>query len=851
MRIRKIVAAAALLAAIPAFAVFNERSLGQTLAVLRQELHDTYEKIHTQEQRSSSASNAQHARMVSIVNRSNELSLMLYSQKEDYTFDQTYALNEVSKQYNEFARNKMPFDRIVGLMDSEIERYERLTAALRRLPPALASIQNDTTLREHLDSLDMSLVIGENPLESDEFSLDSIGRVNRDSCLMYSLAILDNYKSLKSTIVSDSTYYAETGIMLKSAYDYAQERYNRIQRTIFKDGQTDYLTILRQPQRYFRRAEADTKEKYTSLNGIHSDWRGPMVTWLAIIVLFYLILAVGLMRITVRLLHNRIRFFESDAYLRHKTEYQMLAAVIIFAVTLWLASSIATHSFISMASGLLVEFAWMLAAILTSIIIRTDNEEDGKRSLLIYAPIIILYFTIIVFRIIFIPNSLVNIVFPPVLLGFTIWQGIACSRQKGHGNAAVIHGWLSFAVLAVTTVIVWCGYVLLGIQLLIWWTFQLALIISIQAIYSLFSYYYNSHVSKRIKKYKEEHPHMPRHRREDFISISWLYDFLKMAVVPAASVWSIPAAIFLASDVFDITSIVSRYFNFPFLDIEGYIHLSARKIMVVITMYFFFRYLEYAAKAIYRLYKIRSMQKKLHTYDIHETDLNLNLANNVISIVIWGIFVISIFVMWKIPTAAIGVAGAGLATGLGFAMKDVLNNFFYGIQLMGGRLRIGDYVECDGVRGKVDSINYQSTQILSDEGAIMAFPNATLFNKNFKNLTRNHSYELTKIEFGVAYGVDIEKVRELVIEALKPLSTVDKFGREIVDQEYGVKVRFSGFGDSCIQLTALQFVTVESYYDYSAKAKELIYNCLNEHNIAIPFPQQDIYIKSLPGEVKD
>ncbi len=850
MKIRKIVSAVALLAAIPAFAVLSERSLGQTLAVLRQELSDTYAKLHRFEQRSSVASNAQHARMVGIVNRSNELSLMLYSQKEDFTFDQTYALNEVSKQYNQFSRNKMPFDRIVSTMDSEIERYERLVSALKRLPPALASIQSDTTLQDSLDSLDMSLAIGINPLETNEFTLDSIGRANRDSCLMFSLAILDNYKALKSQIVSDSTYYAETSVMLKDAYDYAQNRYNKIQKTIFKEGQTDYLTILKYLPRYVSRATADTKEKYTALDGIHSDWRGPMVNWLGVIVLFYLLLAVGLMRLAVRLLHKRIRFFESAHYLRHKAEYQILAAVIIFAITLWIASSEATHSFIKMSSGLLVEFAWMLAAILTSIIIRTDSAEEGKKSLRIYAPIIVMYFTIIVFRIIFIPNSLVNIIFPPLLLGFTIWQGLACNHGRKKGHAAYIHGWLSFVVMIVTTVVVWFGYVLLGIQLLIWWTFQLTLIISIQAIYALFSYYYNSHVSKRIKRYKEEHPHMPRHKREDFISISWLYDFLKMTIVPVASVWSIPAAIFLASDVFDITSIVSRYFNFPFLDIEGYIHLSARKIMVVITMYFFFRYFEYAAKAIYRLYKIRSMQKKLHTYDIHETDVNLNLANNVISITLWGIFIISIFIMWKIPTAAIGVASAGLATGLGFAMKDVLNNFFYGIQLMGGRLRVGDYVECDGVRGKVDSINYQSTQILSDEGAIMAFPNATLFNKNFKNLTRNHSYQLTAINFSVAYGADIEKVRELIIEALQPLRTVDKFGREIVEPDYGIKVRFQGFGDSSIQLTAIQFVTVEAYYDYSAKAKEIIYNCLNEHHIAIPFPQQDIYIKSLPGEIK-
>ena len=88
---------------------------------------------------------------------------------------------------------------------------------------------------------------------------------------------------------------------------------------------------------------------------------------------------------------------------------------------------------------------------------------------------------------------------------------------------------------------------------------------------------------------------------------------------------------------------------------------------------------------------------------------------------------------------------AGLATGLGFAMKDLLENFIYGISLMTGRLRVGDYIECDGVQGKVDSINYQSTQIVTLDGSVMAFQNSALFSKNFKNLTRNHGYVLVGV----------------------------------------------------------------------------------------------------------
>ena len=62
---------------------------------------------------------------------------------------------------------------------------------------------------------------------------------------------------------------------------------------------------------------------------------------------------------------------------------------------------------------------------------------------------------------------------------------------------------------------------------------------------------------------------------------------------------------------------------------------------------------------------------------------------------------------------------------------------------MTGRVRVGDWIECDGIRGKVESVTYQSTQVLTNDGCIIAFLNSSLFNKNFKNLTCNHGYELT------------------------------------------------------------------------------------------------------------
>ena len=126
----------ALTALVPAFAVLNEKDLAQTLSVLRYELRSAWRASSERSKRTLERGNQQRAQLVAMMQRSNELSLMLYSQKQDYTFDMTYALNEVSRQYEEFSSQRLPFDDIITRLDIDIDRYDRLIHTLKRLPPA-------------------------------------------------------------------------------------------------------------------------------------------------------------------------------------------------------------------------------------------------------------------------------------------------------------------------------------------------------------------------------------------------------------------------------------------------------------------------------------------------------------------------------------------------------------------------------------------------------------------------------------------------------------------------------------------------------------------------------------------
>ena len=850
---KKIIAAVlALLVIVPASAVLSERDLAHTLSVLRYELSGTYRNSERMAQRMKGSGERQHARLVRMMQQSNELSLMLYSQKQDYTFDMTYALNEVSRQYDEFSSRRLPFDDIVKRLDIDIDRYTRLIHTLKSLPPS--------TTVEYLDSLgnvvvlDASVRVGsrsglERRFEQREnaFQLDSLGQSDRDSCIFYAQQLLDISIAQKERLVTDSTHYQQTASMLKSAYDYAQQRYKNVQNKIFIEGQTGYLTLLKSFKRYWHQASMDAKDKY-SLNqhAVHSQWRGPMVVGFSLFVLFYLIVSVVVSVVVVNFLLKRTRIFKRERFLKNRFTSILISTVIIFALSIMLASAFSTQHFFSMASKILVEFAWMLAAIFTSLIIRVD-EDSVRKGIGLYLPTLLMCLIIISFRIAFIPNSLINIIFPPILLVFTVFQGLSLKHfRKALPQSDMVFGWVSLLVMVVTTVIAFYGYVLLGVQLLIWWFFQLTLLQTVSAVYDILNIYYEKHIRNTKLHYIEEHPDMPHRSDEDMIAVTWPHAFIKQALLPVAIVVSIPLSIYMASGVFDLTGVFKEYFLYPFLNVEGYISLSFYKIVTVLGLYFIFSFLNYFMKAWYRQYKIRSILKHSSVKVLNENQVNFTLAANVIGIILWGVYVISLFIILKIPTTAIKVIGAGLATGLGFAMKDILNNFFYGVQLMSGRLRVGDYVECDGIRGKVDSITYQTTQIVAGDGSVMAFPNSTLFNKNFKNLTKNHSYELLSFPVGVKYGVDVADVRRIIIDALLPLQKKDKYGRDILDPKFGVQIRFQDFGDNSVNLSVVQFVSVEEKFTYASRAKEAIYNALNEHGIEIPFPQRDLYIKSMP-----
>ena len=874
--LRTLVAALLLIIAVPSQAVLKEKNLDKTINVLKMELENSYKEQKSLMKRYEVSSAQQHERLVSLMQQSEQISLMLYSQKHDFTFDIAYACSQASKLYNQLSNDTLPYNKIHYRIINEIARYDSLIISLKELPPSIIDNPNKVSAEtELIQAIDDSILNDTTSEVIDEpFILNEQEQADREQCLVFAKALRNNLARILISIEKDKQYYGIVSEKIKNLSSYTKRRYDELQRNIFKDGTNNYFKVLAQLPSQIAQAKKDIISKYKPFGTdkeSRSEWRGPIVLAVSIFMLFYIFIATALSNLLLRFIpwltkklfpraakHIQHHFFEGtlglskDSFSSHRNLLVFAVGIAIFAIALTIVKQFISFNLLIMATELMINFAWLIEAILISLLIRLTPEQ-ARHGISINMPFLWMALVVIFFRIVLIPNTLVNLICPPLLLLFTIWQHI--SFQKSKQSLPVIdllYSGISLAVMIVSTGCSWAGYTLMAVQIIIWWTFQLAAIQTITCCYDLIQMYEDKVMTKQIivsgKTFSEKkrlYNHVGTEsmkkdiKRGKFINRTWFYDLSLKTLIPVAGLLSFIASIYWAADIFEMTDKCKELFNYNFIDQENVIQLSINKIGVALMVLYIFRYINHIIKSVYILYR------KHQAIERGNGDYNEALARNVIAIITWGIYIIFTLVLLKVPRSGIEVVGAGLATGMGFAMKDLLENFFYGISLMAGRLRVGDYIECDGIQGKVETITYQSTQIVTYDGSVIAFLNTSLFNKNFKNLTRNHNYEMIKVAVGVAYGSNVDKVRQLIIDAIQPLAERTINGQPILSPGKSVSVLFSNFGESSVDLEVVLWPLVEQKNTFTAQVREAIYDILNANNIEIPFPQQDVNIRSI------
>ena len=766
---------------LPAAAVLQEDSLKNSLSVLRHELIAQHLEQTKQLNKSRFITEQVTNQLKEIGDKSAQVSLMLYSQKTDNIFDLTYACQQATELWKDFQTKTRPFHDLITESNEEIARYDSLVNVLSTMYT---------------------------------FGLTPKMKTDRNVCLTLAVSIRRMLKERNDSYQEYIQYYEYSQHQLQALDAYAQKRYEEIQSSIFANGGDNYIKILKAAPYRITHISNTLAEKYTPQNVVMSQWDVKWIITLFSMILIYGLIAILINYISIRFLVTKVmkanRFEQKNhAFLAKRTCIIMLASVVTFSIVLIIIRLFSPSNFIHMACSLLLEYTWMLAVIFASLLLRVEGSQTHN-AYRIYYPLIAVGFIVITFRIVMLPSSIVTLLFPPLLLLNALWQArMIYKYHKLVPRYDLNFAYFSLLVFIFSLVCSSIGYTMLAVQAIIWWSMQLACILTI----AFFHDYLN--------QYREKHP-----AKNLSVNKTWLIRFIDIVLIPTALVISFILAIYWATDVFNLSDLTWKLFRTDFINSDKF-KMSVYSIAIVITLWFVFNYLNLTIREAIKLYLKRN--------DPSTGDARATMYINILQVVVWGSWLLTTLNIFQISSTWLVVVTGGLSTGIGFAMKDILENIYYGISLMAGRIKIGDYIICDGVRGKVSSINYTSTMLEALDGSVIAFQNSQLFTKNYKNMTKNHGYELDVLEVGVAYGSNIKEVKELLVNAITELG--------VTFSKQPVTVRLKSFDDSCITLKILVWVNVFTQGSDIGVIMECIYDTLNKNGIEIPFPQREITIK--------
>ena len=228
----------------------------------------------------------------------------------------------------------------------------------------------------------------------------------------------------------------------------------------------------------------------------------------------------------------------------------------------------------------------------------------------------------------------------------------------------------------------------------------------------------------------------------------------------------------------------------------------------------------------------------------HSEQVNRVLGNAVfLALLAAGLFV-ALGILGLQKTVASLLAGAGiLGLALGFAFQDIAANLMAGIYLSVRRpFRRGHLIKAQDYFGIVQEVNLRWTELLTQQGQLVLIPNKQVFENPIMNYTIRGSRRVD-ITLGVSYGDDLEKARQVALEAIASLPGL------MPDRQ--VELFYEEFAESSIDFTLRFWIPFQSQRDYLAARSDAIIaikKAYDEAGIRIPFPTRTLDFPVRGGE---
>ncbi len=229
--------------------------------------------------------------------------------------------------------------------------------------------------------------------------------------------------------------------------------------------------------------------------------------------------------------------------------------------------------------------------------------------------------------------------------------------------------------------------------------------------------------------------------------------------------------------------------------------------------------------------------KKLVNRKLDEDDKDKFKA--VYSFIKYFVYVIVLVIALEssgIKVSVLLAGSAALLVGIGLGLQTLFQDIMSGIFILIDKsLHVNDIIEIEDKVGKVIEIRLRTTRALTIDDKVLIIPNHKFLTNSLFNWTQNGVQTTESVEIGVAYGSDVNLVKQILIDVAKTHPKILKFKEP--------RVLFTDFGDSALQFKLL-FDINNSYQHLNIKSdlRFEIDKQFREHNITIPFPQRDVHL---------
>ncbi len=222
----------------------------------------------------------------------------------------------------------------------------------------------------------------------------------------------------------------------------------------------------------------------------------------------------------------------------------------------------------------------------------------------------------------------------------------------------------------------------------------------------------------------------------------------------------------------------------------------------------------------------------------------LPVFDMLVKILVIGLGIYFTFLAWRIDLTAWMASAGILGLAIGFAAKDTLANLFAGIFIVADApYKVGDFIVLDDegrLRGMVTRIGLRSTRILTKDDVEITVPNAVIGASKIVNEAGGpNTKQRIKVEVAAAYGADVDKVRDVLLECPDGVDEICNYPKP--------QVRFTSFGDSGLMFELQFWIDNPSERDTILDVMNTkVYKAFNAAELEIPFNKADLYVKEMP-----